>query len=121
MKYFKIVLFAAIFYTLFSFRLEIGLFNSKLFLNDFSREGVSEWFIYEITINLFLLFISILGCSHPVKFVKNVFIAIGIDAVLTMFRFIIFGYYEPNYIAPITNAIPLSYIIYSYFIYGRLD
>lgn len=121
MKYFKIVLFACLFYTLFSFKLEIGTFPAKLFMNDFSKEGVSEWFVYEITLNLFLIFIACLGFSHPNKFVRNVFIAIGIDGVMTMFRFIIFGYYEPSYIAPITNAIPFSYIVYSYFVYGRFD
>ena len=121
MKYFKVVLFASIFYILFSFKLEIGLFGAKLFMNDFSKEGVSEWFIYEITLNLFLIFIALLGYSHPNKFVRNVFIAIALDGVMTMFRFIIFGYYEPDYIVPITNAIPFSYIVYSYFIYGRLN
>ena len=113
---------AALIYLLFSIEFQIEPFNAVLFGNDFSQEGVADWFIYELGLNCLLIMIGILGCKNVTnKFVKGVFAAVIIDAVLTMFRFIIFGYYEPSYMAPITNAIPLSYIFYSYFIYGNMD
>lgn len=123
MKYFSIILLTTLFYILFSFKPEIGTYNARLFMNDFSKAGVADWLFYEVRVNLFLILISVLGAIYtPKKFIKNVFIAIGIDGVLTLFRFIVFGYHdEPSYVAPITNAIPLSYILYSYFIYGRVD
>lgn len=122
MKYFSIILLTSLFYILFSFKLDLGTYNACLFMNDFSKEGVADWLFYEVCLNSFLILASVLGIKYITnEFIKSVFIAIGIDGVLTLFRFIIFGYYEPSYIAPITNAIPLSYILYSYFIYGRLD
>lgn len=113
---------ATLLYLLFSIEFQIQPFNAVLFGNDFSQEGVADWFVYELALNSLLIMIGVLGCKNVTnKFVKGVFVAVIIDATLTMFRFIIFGYYEPIYMAPITNAIPLSYIFYSYFIYGNMD
>ena len=118
----KVVIFSLIFFILFSFNYDIGQFNATLFNNDFTLEGVSDWLAYEIVANILVISIGILGINYiQHKFIKRVFIAIIIDGLINIFRYIVFGYYEPFYVPALCNSIPFSYVLYSYFFYGRLD
>lgn len=118
----RIVAIAGLFWALFSFNIELAPFNATLFSNDFMEEGVAAWLFYELTIYTFLILIGGVGAANCTKpFIKRVFRALVLDGVISIFRFIVFGYYEPSFIAPLCNALPLSYIIYSYFVYGKLD
>lgn len=118
----KVVICALIFFILFSFNYNLGQYDVKLFNNDLSCDGVTDWLTYEIVVNIMMVFIGSLGASNiQNKFKKRVFIALIIDSVINIIRYIVFGYYEPFYIPAICNSIPFSYVLYSYFIYGRLD
>lgn len=88
--------------------------------NDFSIEGDADWLLSEIFENLFLIFIGCVGYrSKGNKFVNRFFLAVIIDGFLSIVRHSVFGFYEPFYMAAMCNALPLSYIIYSYIIYGN--
>jgi hypothetical protein len=110
------------FYLLFSFEVEIEPIQDYLFLNNLSEDGVLNWLVYSIILNLFLISIGFFGFqSAGKKFHKKVFVALVVDGVISIFRALIFGYHEPMFIAPLSNSIPLAYILYSYFIYGKHD
>lgn len=122
MKPFSIVILLTFCYILFSFDIIIDPFYAKIFANDFSKEGVADWLYYQLKVNFFILIISVVGCIDKYKeFTQCVLLAVVIDAILNIFESLIFGYYAPVYISAIINAIPLAYIYYSYFCYGRLD
>jgi hypothetical protein len=111
-----------LFYLAFSFEIELPTIKAVLFHNDFSKEGVLTWLVYSIILNIFLIAIGFLAVEYvDKKFIKKVFIALIIDGIISIFRFTIFSFDEPFFIAPICNAIPLGYIIYCYFVYGKLD
>ena len=110
------------FYLLFSFELDLPTINAVLFSNNFSEDGVLNWLVYSLVLYVFLICIGSLGVKYSSsKFIRKVFVALILDGVISIFRALIFGYDEPFFIAPICNAIPLAYVIYSYFIYGKLD
>lgn len=118
----KVVILSLIFFILFSFNYDLGQFDSKLFNNDFACEGVADWLLYEIFINVMIISVGILGVSSVSKpFIKRVFIALILDGIINIFRYIVFGYFEPFWIPALCNSVPFSYILYSYFFYGRLD
>lgn len=110
------------FYLLFSFELDLPPINAVLFSNNLSEEGVFNWLVYSVVLYIFMICIGSLGFKYASKkFVRKVFVALILDGVISIFRALIFGYDEPFFIAPLCNAIPLAYVIYSYFIYGKLD
>ena len=116
----RILIIACVFYCLFSFDFILEPSNYKLFGNDFSKPYVLDWFYYEIKVHFYILCIGILGLiPNKNKFVERVIVAICMDAVITLLQTIIFGYFAPDFIKPIINAFPFSYIIYAYFVYGR--
>lgn len=116
----RILILATIFYCLFSFDFIIEPSNYKLFGNDFSKPFIADWFYYEIKVHIYILSIGLLGLiPNKSKFVERVVIAVCMDAVATLLQTIIFGYYVPDFIKPIVNAVPYSYVIYAYFVYGR--
>ena len=120
----KPIIIATIFYALFSFApLYYGSsdndngINVILFGNNLSDRATLDWLIYQVTMGLFLTFIGLFGHNNtPNGFQRNVFTAIILDGTLTTLRAIIFGYHEPTIVPLMVNAIPLSYIIYSYII-----
>lgn len=115
---YKVVLIAAIFYVLFSFKVPIEPFEGKLFANDFSQKDIAEWFVYSCVCYLFLIFIGIVGIRRVVKTEdKAIFLALICDGVISIFSYIVFGYYTPTYLSALTNSIPLGIIIYPH-IYG---
>ena len=122
MKKLSVLILTSLFYVIFSFDLIIEPFNARLFANDFSEAGVADWLYFEIKINLFLICLG--SCAVRFvnnEFIKRVFYAIIIDGAISLVRGLIFGYYEPDFIPPICNTIPLAIIFYSYFIYAKLD
>lgn len=115
------IILLAIFYLLFSFDFNVGVFPGKtLFANDFGKEGVADWLAYEVITYSFLIYIGTLGYEHiEDAFVKRIFLAVVIDGIISISRFIIFGYYEPEFMRWACNAVPYSYVIYAYFAYNR--
>lgn len=116
----RVVLFACIFYTLFSFNFEFHVTDFKLFGNDFNCQNVAEWLFFEFSLCMYFVFIALAYFSNiPIEFKNRLFMAVILEAIITLFRYTIYGYFEPFYIPIISNALPLAYIIYSYLIYGR--
>lgn len=116
----KPVIFACIFYTLFSFNFKFEQTDLRLFGNDFSMQNVAEWLFFEFSLCMYFVFIALAYFSNINKeFKDRLFYAIILEAIITLVRYTIYGYFEPFYIPIISNAIPLAYIIYSYLIYGR--
>lgn len=116
----KVVIFAVIFYTLFSFNFKFEQSDLKLFNNDFSIQNVAEWLFFEFSLCMYFIFIALAYFSDIKKeFKDRLFKAVILEAIITITRYTIYGYYEPFYIPIISNSIPLAYIIYSYLIYGR--
>jgi len=119
---FIIVIIAIVLYCLFSVNLDLGIHDYSLFRNDFSREGVLNWLTFELIASISPFLVGLMGANYiSNKFIKRVFIAIQIDAVITFLRYLIFGYDEPIFAPMISNILPLSYIIYSYIVYGRFN
>lgn len=106
-----------LFYTLFSFDLTLEPVNGWLFNNDLSDKDVIDWLFKEICLYSFITFIGCYGMVvSRTKQGKLVFMGILSDGIITMVRYIIFGYFEPSYIPVIGNIIPLSIIIYGLYI-----
>jgi hypothetical protein len=119
-RYFSILLISICFFAAFSFEYDLPLMNFTIGENDLKLEGVANWLFYEVCVNLFLIFIGCVGFrSKGNNFINRFFLAIIIDGFVSIVRHCVFGYYEPFYMAAVANAIPLSYIIYSYIIYGH--
>lgn len=116
----RVVIFACIFYTLFSFNFEFELTDFKLFGNDFNCQNVAEWLFFEFSLCMYLVFIALAYFSDLNKAFKDrLFMAVILEAIITLVRYTIYGYFEPFYIPIISNSIPLAFIIYSYLIYGN--
>lgn len=115
----RVVIFAVIFYTLFSFNFKFETSDLRLFDNDFSIQNVADWLFFEFSLCMYFIFIALAYFSNiPKEFKDRLFRAVILEAIITLFRYTIYGYYEPFYIPIISNSIPLAYIIYSYLIYG---
>ena len=115
------VILLGVFYILFSLQLDIGTFPGRtLFANDFGKDGVADWLVYEVVVYSFFIYIGTLGYDYiEDPFVKRIFLAVVIDGIISISRFIIFGYYEPEFMRWACNAVPYSYVIYAQFAYNR--
>jgi len=121
MKKHILIIFAIGFYLLFSFKQEIAPFEGKLFYNDFSVDGVAEWLVYSISCYLFLIFIGVIGFRRMTEGQdKLIFVALIVDGIISIFSYVVFGFYTPQYLSIFTNSIPLGIIIYSQYIHGKL-
>ena len=116
----RVVIFACIFYTLFSFNFEFELTDFKLFGNDFNVQNVAEWLFFEFSLCMYLVFIALAYFSELNKAFKDrLFMAVILEAIITLVRYTIYGYFEPYYVPIICNIIPFLYIVHGYIIYGR--
>ena len=116
-----ILFFSTIFFAWFCIDAIPGAYHVKLMGNDFSKPDILDWFNYELKTAFYILFFGLVGVFKKGKFQERVLIAICMDAVLTIIRVLVFGYFEPDYLSVLINAIPYSYIVYSYFSYGSVD
>jgi hypothetical protein len=120
MTSYRVIIFSIMFYVLFSFKPQLEPFEGVLFANDFSKEGIFEWFYYSVISYCFVAFIGIVGFNRVEKTSdKLIFLALIVDGVINIFRYIVFGYYEPDYLIYLSNSIPLGIIIYSQ-VHGRI-
>lgn len=117
MKSFSVLILSIIFFAAFSFHYEMPLIDFKIGENDLSKLDVGNWLLYEIMIGIFIIFIGLVGLDSKNKFIRRFFAAIVVEGFVSIVRHCIFGYYEPFYMAAVANAIPMSYILYSYFVY----
>jgi hypothetical protein len=117
----KLTILAIVFYALFSFKQDIPTFEGNLFANDFSQEGIAEWLIYSCLCYSFLIFVGAFGLSKvDDSSDKILFMALIVDGVISIFSYIVFGFYSPEYLPVLSNSIPLGIIIYSQYIHGKL-
>ena len=112
-----ILILSVLFYTLFSLDPTLEPVNAWLFNNDLSDSDVINWLFKELCLYCFVTFIGCYGIHTSVtKQGKLVFMGVVADGIISMVRFIIFGYFEPSYISVLANVIPLSIIIYALYV-----
>lgn len=111
-----------ILYVLISIEFQIEFKGVKLFANDLSDKDVVAALFYEIALSIYLtIFGVIYFVNIPEEFKSRLFISLIMESLVFALTYIIFGHDEPLFIKIISNSIPLSYIIYSYIAYGRIQ
>lgn len=118
----KLLIFIVVLYVLLSLDFTLEFSGVKLFANDLTDKDVVNCLIYEIALSIYLtLFGAIYFINIPENFKSRLYVSLIIESFIFAVSYIIFGHDEPFYIKIISNSIPLSYIIYSYIAYGRIQ
>lgn len=104
-----------VFYLLFSFQPEFSVVKYELLGNDFSIEGVASWLYSQMLCQSFIFFLSsYLMTKVNDKDTQVLLKAIMLDTFISSCRFVIFGPWEPWFIAPITNSVPVIIVFTHY-------